>query len=242
MNLYVGTSGYAYTEWKGSFYPDDMPAKGMLRYYAERFRTVEINNSFYRLPKASVLEAWAAEVPAEFKFVLKASQKITHFQRLKGVDETVTYFVNVANTLKDRLGPLLFQLPPNLKKDTPRLRDFLALLHREGGGDGVGARGRPVFEFRHQSWFDDEVFALLRENQAVLCLAEAENDLEVPFVATADWGYVRMRMAEYTTADLKSWARRVRQQDWRDAYVFFKHEDEGKGPMLARKFIELAHS
>jgi uncharacterized protein YecE (DUF72 family) len=156
------------------------------------------------------------------------------------VDETVTYFVNVANTLKERLGPLLFQLPPNLKKDVPRLRDFLALLQREGGGDGVGARGRPVFEFRHQSWFDDEVFALLREHKAVLCLAEAENDLEVPFVATADWGYVRMRMAEYTTADLKTWARRVRQQDWRDAYVFFKHEDEGKGPMLARKFIELA--
>lgn len=246
MNLYVGTSGYAYKEWKGSFYPDDLPAKGFLRYYAERFPTVEINNSFYRLPKESVLESWAAEVPAEFKFVLKASQKITHFQRLKGggVDETVAYFLRVAATLKQRLGPLLFQLPPNLKKDAPRLRDFLDLLRREGGGGGpqAGAGGRAVFEFRHRSWFDDEIFALLREHQAVLCIAEAENELEVPFVATADWGYVRMRMVEYTTADLKAWARRVRQQPWKDAYVFFKHEDEGTGPKLARRFIELAHS
>ncbi len=144
MNLYVGTSGYSYKEWKGSFYPGDLPAKGMLRYYGERFRTVEINNTFYRLPTASVLEAWAAEVPADFKFVIKASQKITHFARLKNVEESVAYLLKVCGTLKDRLGPLLFQLPPNLKKDVRRLRDFLTLRGPlRGGAAGVvgGRRG-----------------------------------------------------------------------------------------------------
>lgn len=240
MKLYVGTSGYSYKEWKGSFYPEDLPAKGMLRYYAERFRTVEINNSFYRLPTASVVEAWAAEVPPDFKFVLKASQKITHFQRLKGVDETVAYFLKVAGTLRARLGPLLFQLPPNLKKDVPRLRDFLALLGPLRHGEGTA--GGAVFEFRHQSWFDDEVLALLREHRAVLCIAEAENDLQIPFASTADWGYLRLRMQDYTDAELKAWINRVRAQAWSEAYVFFKHEDEGKGPKMAARFLELASS
>jgi uncharacterized protein YecE (DUF72 family) len=133
--------------------------------------------------------------------------------------------------LKKRLGPLLFQLPPNFKKDVPRLRDFLALLP---------ARGRPAFEFRHQSWFDDEVFALLRKRKAALCVAEAENDLEIPFVATADWGYLRLRRPDYTDAELKAWLKRVRGQGWRDAFVFFKHEDEGKGPAMAARLRELA--
>jgi uncharacterized protein YecE (DUF72 family) len=240
MNLYVGTSGYSYKEWKGSFYPEDLPAKGMLRYYAERFRTVEINNTFYRFPTASVLEAWAGEVPADFKFVIKASQKITHFARLKNVEESVAYLLKVCGTLKERLGPLLFQLPPNLKKDVPRLRDFLTLLGPlRGGGGGGGPAGGAVFEFRHQSWFDDETFALLREHQAVLCIAEAENDLQIPFVATADWGYLRMRMADYGDAELKTWITKVREQNWRDAFVFFKHEDEGKGPRMAARFLEL---
>src|SRR5215468_8884196 len=141
MNLYVGTSGYSYKEWKGSFYPDDLPAAGMLRYYGERFGTVEINNTFYRMPKASVLETWAAEVPADFRFVLKASKRITHIQRLKDAGEPVSYLLEVSGTLKERLGPLLFQLPPNLKKDAARLRDFLALLP---------SGRRAAFEFRHQ--------------------------------------------------------------------------------------------
>jgi uncharacterized protein YecE (DUF72 family) len=231
MNLYVGTSGYSYKEWKGTFYPKDLSDKQMLRYYGERFRTVEINNTFYRMPKASVLEAWAGEVPADFRFVLKASQRITHMQRLKPNDDSVSYLIDVAGVLKERLGPLLFQLPPNLKKDAPRLRDFLTLLpsHR-----------RAAFEFRHASWFDDEVFSLLREHQAALCIAEAEGDLQVPFTATANWGYLRLRLPEYTDADLKSWLKRVRQQDWQEAFVFFKHEDEGKGPALAKRFLELA--
>lgn len=230
MNLYVGTSGYSYKEWKGTFYPKDLPDKQMLRFYGERFRTVEINNTFYRMPKASVLEAWASEVGADFRFVLKASQRITHMQRLKDAGDSVSYLLEVAGALKERLGPLLFQLPPNLKKDVPRLRDFLALLP---------TKRRAAFEFRHQSWFDEEVFGLLRDNQAALCIAEAEGDLEVPFVATADWGYLRLRLPEYSDADLKMWLKRVRQQDWQDAFVFFKHEDEGKGPRMAKRFLDL---
>ena len=231
MNLYVGTSGYSYKEWKGTFYPKDLKEKEMLRFYGERFRSVEINNTFYRMPTASVLEAWAAEVPADFKFVLKAAQKITHFQRLKDVRDSVEYLVDVASTLKERLGPLLFQLPPNLQKDVPRLREFLMLLPRHG---------HAAFEFRHQSWFDEEVFGVLREFQAVLCIAEAENDLEIPFVSTADWGYLRLRRPDYGDAELKAWVDRVRQPGWTDAFVFFKHEDEGKGPLMAKRFLELA--
>src|SRR5262249_16683063 len=163
----------------GTFYPKGLPNQQMLRYYGERFRTVEINNTFYRMPGASVLEAWAGEVPADFRFVLKAPQQITHKQRLKETGDSVSHLLEVSRGMKERLGPLLFQLPPNFKKDVPRLREFLALLPSQ----------RPAaFEFRHPSWFDDEVFGLLRDHQAALCIAEAENDLEVPFVATAGWG------------------------------------------------------
>ncbi|MGO9311784.1 MAG: DUF72 domain-containing protein [Syntrophobacteraceae bacterium] len=211
MNLYVGTSGYSYKEWKGSFYPDDLPAKGMLHYYGERFRTVEINNTFYRMPSVSVLETWAGDVPADFKFVLKASRQITHMKRLKGAGDSVSYLLEAAGALKERLGPILFQLPPNLKKDVPRLRDFLALLP---------PKRRVAFEFRHQSWFDEEVFGLLRDHQAALCIAEAENDLEVPFVATADWGYLRLRRLDYGDAELRKWVNLVREQGGRDVFVF----------------------
>ena len=233
MNLYVGTSGYAYKEWKGSFYPGDLPAKRMLHYYGEHFRSVEINNTFYRMPTAALLRAWAGEVPADFRFVLKASQRITHQHRLldADADEDVGYLLDVADTLGTRLGALLFQLPPNLKKDAARLDAFLALLP---------ASRRVAFEFRHSSWFDDEVFALLRAHQAALCIAEAEGGLEVPVVATADWGYLRLRRPDYGDAELKIWAQRVRQQDWQDAFVFFKHEESGTGPQLAKRFLELA--
>jgi uncharacterized protein YecE (DUF72 family) len=230
MNLYVGTSGYSYKEWKGTFYPEDLPDKEMLRFYGERFGTVEINNTFYRMPKPSVLEAWSAEVPPDFKFVLKASQRITHMQRLKDADDSVAYLLKVAVALKEQLGPLLFQLPPYLKKDLPRLKSFLELLPQER---------RSAFEFRHQSWFDDEVFDLLRKHQAVLCIAEAENDLEIPFVSTADWGYLRLRRPDYGDKELKAWGQRVQEQKWGDAFIFFKHEEEGKGPAMAKRFLEL---
>ena len=230
MNFYVGTSGYAYKEWKGSFYPDDLPAAKMLSYYGERFQTVEINNTFYRVPKTSVVEAWTAQVPAGFKFVLKASQRITHMRRLKDVDEPLSYMLRAASALKDRMGPVLFQLPPNMKKDAARLRDFLAQ---------IPSHHRAALEFRHQSWFDDEIYGILRDNRAALCIAEAEEELDTPFVATAAWGYLRLRNAEYTKQELKVWAKRVQEQNWQDAFVFFKHEDEGKGPALAKKFLEL---
>lgn len=231
MKLYVGTSGYAYREWKGSFYPADLPAKRMLHFYGAHFRTVEINNTFYRMPTAPLLQAWAGEVPSDFRFVLKAPQRITHLQRLADVDEAVGHLLDVADTLQARLGALLFQLPPNLKRDVPRLDAFLALLP---------APRRAAFEFRHPSWFDDEVFALLHDHQAALCIADAEGDLGVPWAATAAWGYLRLRRPDYGDAELRAWVQRVRQQDWQDAFVFFKHEEAGRGPRLARRFLELA--
>jgi uncharacterized protein YecE (DUF72 family) len=233
MNVYVGTSGYSYKEWKGTFYPKSLPATKMLRYYGERLRTVEINSTFRGIPKASVLEGWAEAVPADFKFVLKAPQQITHLRRLNNTGELVSQFVEVAGALTERQGPLLFQLPPNAKKDVPRLRTFLGELK---------SPLRAAFEFRHPSWFDEEVFGLLRDHGVALCLADADDDLEVPFVATADWGYLRLRRPDYDDAGLKEWAKRVRAQGWRDAFVFFKHEDEGKGPLLAKRYLELAAS
>jgi uncharacterized protein YecE (DUF72 family) len=231
MNFYVGTSGYSYKEWKGTFYPEKLPDKQMLHFYGERFRAVEINNTFYRMPKAAVLEGWANEVPADFKFVLKASQRITHMQRLKDAGDSVKYLLDVAGVLKERLGPLLFQLPPNLKKNLPLLDEFL---------DYLPAERRAAFEFRHASWFEDDVFALLRQHNAALCLAEAEDGVEVPFVSTADWGYLRLRRPDYGDAELTAWLNRIRQQAWQDVFVFFKHEDEGKGPQMAKRFLELA--
>jgi uncharacterized protein YecE (DUF72 family) len=231
MNLYVGTSGYSYKEWKGSFYPEGLSDKQMLRYYGEHFQAVEINNTFYRMPKISVLEAWGSEVPPDFKFALKAPQRITHLQRLKDPDDSVPYLIEVASALKERLGPLLFQLPPNFKKDLPRLRDFLNLLPEHC---------RAALEFRHKSWFDEEVYQLLRYHNAALCIAEAVDELEVPFVATGNWGYLRLRRPDYGEAELSRWADLLRAQDWSDVFVFFKHETLGKGPQMAKRFLELA--
>jgi uncharacterized protein YecE (DUF72 family) len=230
MKLHVGTSGYSYKEWKGSFYPLGLPAKQMLRYYGEHFRVVESNYTFQKLPAPSVVAVWASEVPAGFKFALKAPQQITHRKRLNDVAGPVAEFLEVAGGLRRRLGPLLFQLPPNFKKDVSRLRDLLALLPRR----------RVALEFRHPSWFDEEVFGLLRKRGAALCIADTDDGLDVPFVATADWGYLRLRGTNYTDAELRAWVKRIRNQGWRDAYVFFKHEDEGNGPRLAKRLLELA--
>jgi uncharacterized protein YecE (DUF72 family) len=231
MNLYVGTSGYSYPEWKGSFYPKKLPAKQMLPFYSERFRTVEINYTFRRQPTESVLQTWAGAVPADFQFVLKAPEQITHRQRLRNAGAAVADFLEMAGKLQERLGPLLFQLPPTFKKDAPRLRAFLALLP---------CARRVALEFRHSSWFDDEVFGLLRAHGAALCIADDADGPEVPVVATADWSCLRLRRPEYDDAALKVWSQRVRHHDWRDTFVFFKHEDDGKGPHLAKRFLELA--
>jgi uncharacterized protein YecE (DUF72 family) len=231
MRLYVGTSGYSYQEWKGSFYPEGMSERGMLRFYGEHFRSVEINNTFYRMPKSEFLAGWASEVPDDFRFVLKASRRITHQLRLKDADDSLSYLCEVAGVLQERLGALLFQLPPDMSKDVPRLHEFLTLLP---------PGQRAAFEFRHQSWFDREVFELLGDYNAALCVAEAENDLEVPFVSTADWGYLRLRRTDYGDGDLEKWVQRVREQHWRDLFVFFKHEEAGRGPQLAQRFMEIA--
>jgi len=232
MRVLAGTSGFSYKEWKGSFYPEDLPAERMLAYYAERLPSVEINNTFYRMPKPALLESWAAEVSPEFRFVLKASQRITHFKRLKDAASEVEYFFGVASTLGERLGPVLVQLPPNLKKDLPRLEAFLATLP---------AGARPAFEFRHASWFEDDVFDALRGTGAALCVAEDE-ELATPLVATAGWGYLRLRRQDYDDAAVAGWADRVRGQTWSEAYVFFKHEDAGAGPRLAGEFLERIRS
>ena len=230
MIVRVGTSGYSYPEWKGNFYPEKMAAKDMLRYYAERFPTVEINNTFYRMPKEALLDGWAAEVPASFLFVLKASQRITHIKRLKEVGEELTYLFRVASTLGERLGPLLFQLPPNFKKDAPRLQSFF---------DAMPARRRVAVEFRHASWFDDETFQILRNNDAALCVADTGEEPVAPLVATTDWGYLRLRREDFTDADLQAWAKRILGQPWGDAFVFMKHEEEGRGPKLGARLMEI---
>lgn len=227
MKLFVGTSGWSYKEWKGHFYPEKLAAKDMLKFYGQHFGTVEVNNTFYRMPKAEVLEGWAADVPADFKFVLKASKRITHDRRLKDVADSVEYMLKTAAVLGPRLGPFLVQLPPNFKKDVPRLKDFLAL---------VPAPARVAFEFRNESWFDDEVYALLREANQAWCVADTGEEGDPPFVATTDWGYLRLRKVEYSEADLASWALRVQGEAWKEAFVFFKHEDEGTGPKLATRF------
>ena len=231
MDFYVGTSGYSYKEWKGTFYPKNLPAQQMLGFYGERFRAVEINSTFYGLPKASVLAGWADAVPPDFQFVLKAPKQITHLQRLKDAGDLVSQLLAVAGALTEHQGPLLFQLPPIAKKDVPRLRAFLALLPLQR---------RAAFEFRHPSWFDDEVLGLLRDHRAALCVADAEGDLEVPCVATADWGYLRLRRPDYGDAELQAWVKRVQEQPWRAAFVFFKHEDAGTGPRLVKRFLEFA--
>jgi uncharacterized protein YecE (DUF72 family) len=232
MDLYVGTSGYSYPQWKGSFYPPDLPQKQMLQYYGSQFRSVEINNTFHRMPTVALLEGWAGEVPADFRFALKAPQRITHLQRLRDTDESVSYFLGVAGVLRERLGPLLFQLPPDFAKDLRLLRDLLRVLPPK--------HYRVACEFRHPSWFDEEVWALLRNHNAALCHAETDDGLQVPLVATADWGYLRLRRQEYGIKQLQGWLQQVRGQGWRDAYIYFKHEDQAKGPQLAKRFLELA--
>ncbi len=233
MELHVGTSGYSYKEWKGPFYPEDLPNKDMLSYYGERLGAVEINNTFYRLPKTSVLESWAEQVPDGFRFSIKASRKITHFTRLKSESRDPTeYLLSTLGALGDRLGVLLFQLPPNFKKDVERFSEFLGML----------PEGTPAaWEFRHESWFDDEVYELLRgRGMALVCADTEEPEDDEPIVNTASWGYLRLRRATYDDSDLERWAQSVAAQRWDHAFVFFKHEDAGAGPKMAARFAEVA--
>jgi uncharacterized protein YecE (DUF72 family) len=234
MRLHAGTSGFSYAEWKGKFYPPGVKESDFLRYYATKFDTVEINNTFYRMPKASMLAGWCEKVPEDFRFVLKASQRITHRAKLENADDNVAYFWSTAQTLGTRLGPVLFQLPPYLRKDIERLKRFLAILPKDM---------RAVMEFRHRSWFDEETLSALREHGATLCFSDVdptdEDDpgLEQPFEATTDWGYVRLRRAYYEEDALTEWAARLRTHAWREVFVFFKHETTG--PELALRLRAL---
>ncbi|HKQ19344.1 MAG TPA: DUF72 domain-containing protein [Candidatus Eisenbacteria bacterium] len=228
-NVRIGTSGYSYAEWKGNFYPEKMAPKDMLRFYAGRFPTVEINNTFYRMPTEKILSGWAEQVPESFTFVIKAPKRISHDKRLKECRDLLSFLFQVTATLASRLGPLLFQLPPNFKKDVPRLKGFF---------DDMPERRRMAFEFRHASWFDDEVFELLRSQGAALCVADTGEEPVAPLVATTDWGYLRLRREEFSDDELRDWAKRIRELPWKDAYVFLKHEEEGKGPKLAARLME----
>ncbi len=231
MRLYVGTSGYSYKEWKGSFYPEKLAAKDMLPYYSSKLPAVELNNTFYRLPQRSMVESWKAQVPDNFRFSVKASQRITHFKRLKEAADETKYMLETVSALDDRLGVVLYQLPPNMKKDLDRLETFLKNLPPNPPS---------AFEFRHPTWFDDDVLELLRSENRALCISDTD-DLPVSHIdKTADWGYLRLRRVNYSTADLREWISRMKAQDWKHTFVFFKHEDEGTGPRLASEFIDLS--
>jgi len=230
MTLYVGTSGYSYKEWKGSFYPETISPKDMLTYYASRLHAVELNNTFYRMPQPSMIESWKAQVPKNFRFSVKAPQSITHFRRLNNAGAQTQLMLKTVAALEDRLGAVIFRLPENMKKDLKRLETFLKELP---------ADTPTVFDFRHPMWFDDEVVALLRSQNRVFCVSDIEELPESYTFKTADWGYVRLRRERYTKAELVKWVKRIKAQKWKDTYVFFKHEDEGTGPKLAAQFLEL---
>jgi len=231
MTLYVGTSGYSYKEWKGGFYPETIPAKDMLAFYASRLHAVELNNTFYRMPQPSMVESWKAQVPENFRFSVKAPQVITHFRRLKDAGQQTRQLLNTVSALEERLGAVIFRLPEDMKKDLKRLETFL----RELPADTPA-----VFDFRHPTWFEDDVYALLRSHNRVLCVSDIEELPESYTHKTADWGYVRLRRVRYTKADLVKWTKRIKAQEWKDTYVFFKHEDEGTGPKLAARFLDLS--
>jgi uncharacterized protein YecE (DUF72 family) len=229
MQVLVGTSGYSYKEWKGPFYPEKLPAGEMLRFYAQRLRTVEINNTFYRMPDETVLSRWSEEVPDDFAFSVKAPRRISHDKRLRETEPDVAEFLRRTSVLGPKLGPVLFQLPPFMRKDLPRLEDFLGLLPEAL---------RTAFEFRHPSWQDDSVYETLRARAAMLCIADTDEG-ETPLVSTSDAGYLRLRREQYDDADLRAWVEQIARQPWDRAYVYFKHENAGLGAKFAQRFNEL---
>ena len=233
MQVRVGTSGWSFREWKGKFYPSDLPADGQLAYYGAKFPVVEVNNTFYRMPKESVLAQWADQVPDSFRFAIKASQRITHHSRLRDVGDNVQYFLRVTNALGVKRGPSLFQLPPNLKKDLPLLTDFIAL---------IPPRWRATIEFRHPSWFEDAVYDALKAKDVALCISD-QDDFTTPPIGTAKWGYLRLHRMTYDDAEMRRWVETIAGFDWDEAYVFFKHDEvEGSGPDGALAFAKLTAS
>ena len=233
MHIYVGTSGYAYKEWKGKFYPEKISPKEMLRFYSERLNAVEINNTFYRMPKESVLASWAEQVPNGFVFALKAPQVITHLKRLRYVSDETGYLFKTLSVLDRKLGPVLFQFPKSFRADRTALEDFLAQIPRDMAS---------AFEFRNPSWLDDEILDLLRKKGASLCIADWDEDPAHEIISTTSWGYLRLRRSDYTDTELSQWMEKVLSQKWEKAFVFFKHEDEAGGAEMAVRFQELVDS
>lgn len=231
QSVYAGTSGFSYKEWRGTFYPEDLGAKDFLEYYSQRLNAVEINNTFYRLPRKEVLRGWDEQTPDHFRFVIKASRRITHFKRLKEAEEPLGYLVTNTEVLGKKLGAVLFQLPPNLRCDVARLSDFVGLLPREFPA---------VMEFRHESWLCEEVFDILRSRNIPLCLADTEEQdaLALKLPATASWCYARLRKPDYDKPSLKTWADYLAKGDFQSSMLMFKHEDAGAGPRLAESFLQ----
>jgi uncharacterized protein YecE (DUF72 family) len=230
MKLYIGTSGYSYKEWKGSFYPEDIKPDKMLRFYAEQFSTVEINNTFYRIPQKSVLETWKKQVPKDFRFAIKAPQRITHIKRLKDVEDDNKYFIDAVKTLGNKLGIVLYQFPPFFKKDMERFQNFLNLLPKNIN---------VAFEFRHGSWLEDDLYSLLNEKNYTVCLSETDKEPDIEILNTAEKGYLRLRKTDYSKSEIKKWHKKINSQNWEEVFIFFKHEDGAKGPKFAKQLIEL---
>ncbi len=230
MKIYTGTSGYGYKEWKGLFYPEKISPKEMLHFYAERLNTVEINNTFYHMPTADVLDSWAEQVPAHFIFAVKAPQVITHFRRLRHVSEEARYLFGTLPVLGSKLGPVFFQFPETFHADLPLLEAFIGLIPRD-----ISA----AFEFRHPSWLESEILDLLHAHGCCLCIADTDESPADKIISTASWGYLRLRRADYTDANLTDWLEKITAQNWKKVFVFFKHEDEAKGPHTAMRFQEL---
>lgn len=228
--IWIGTSGFQYKEWKGKFYPEKISPPKMLSFYASKFSTTEINYTFKRIPTEKVLENWLSQAPEEFRFALKSPQKITHFQKLVGSEDTLRYFWAVARTLGEKLGPILFQLPPFLKKDLLLLENFLAI---------VPSGMKAAFEFRHESWFADDIFDALKKRKAALCIADSEK-LSTPIVMTSDFGYFRLR-DQYDRSALEKWAQIIseQQKEMKEIFVYFKHEETGSGPEFAKQLMEI---
>jgi uncharacterized protein YecE (DUF72 family) len=227
-DLLAGTSGYSYKPWKGPFYPEDLPEARMLEFYASQLPAVEVNNTFYRMPTAKLVDRWIESTPASFRFVLKASRRLTHRKKLEPPVDALEYMFGVTEPLGDRLGAHLFQLPPYAPQDVGALRAFLEM---------VPAGQRIAMEFRHASWFDADTYTALADFDAALVIADG-GKIEVPREATASWGYLRLRREDYDAADLTAWADWVDAQPWQTTFAFFKHEDAGVSPQLARALIE----
>ncbi len=232
MKIYVGTSGFGHKEWKGKFYPEKIAPRDMLRFYAERLSAVEINNTFYHMPTAGVLASWAGQVPEDFVFALKAPQRVTHMRRLRNVFEETEYLFKTLSVLGTKLGPVLFQFPQSFRKDLPALEDFLPLIP-----GGISC----AFEFRNPTWIDGDILDLLRKRGCSLCITDTdEHPADDEIIATAPWGYLRLRRTDYKPADLTRWMKRIRSQKWQRAFIFFKHEEEAKGAEMAMRFRRLA--